>query len=208
MVSTMSCLKWGKGMSDFTVIGDIGETLKKLLEDDPWTGISPKPEITFKSPKEIKDDGGSTNKVSIFLYQILENSYLKNEEPQRIDDTHLQSPPLSLDLIYLVTPYSEDKTQEKIILGKVMQIFHDNAILILIGTALQGDLPETDEEIKLLFNPISLDDLTKIWSAFQEVAYRLSVSYMVTPVRIDSTRKISIQRVVSKETNQSHMVPK
>ena len=193
-------------MSDFIVIGDIGETLKKLLEDDPWLGISPKPEIIFKSPKEIKDDGGSTNKVSIFLYQILENPYLKNEELQRIDDTHLQPPPLSLDLIYLVTPYSEEKTQEKIILGKVMQIFHDNAILI--GTVLQGDLSGTDEEIKLLFNPISLDDLTKIWSAFQEVAYRLSVSYMVTPVRIDSTRGINIQRVVSKETNQSYVVPK
>ncbi len=195
-------------MSDFTVIGDIGETLKKLLEDDPWTGFLPthKPEITFKSPKEIKDDGGSANKVSIFLYQILENPYLKNEEPQRIDDTRLQSSPMSLDLLYLVTPYSDDKTQEKFILGKVMQIFHDNAVLT--GTVLQGSLAGTDEEIKLLFNPISLDDLTKIWSAFQEVAYRLSVSYMVTPVKIDSTREFGMQRVISKEMNHSYMVPK
>ncbi|HEC97727.1 MAG TPA: DUF4255 domain-containing protein [Nitrospirae bacterium] len=193
-------------MSDFTVIGDIGETLKKLLEDDPWTGISPTPEITFKSPKEIKDDGGSTNKVSIFLYQILENPYLKNEEPQRIDDTHLQSPPQFLDLLYLVTPYSDDKTQEKIIMGKVMQIFFDNAVLT--GTVLQGALSGTDEEIKLFFNPVSLDDLTKIWSAFQEVAYRLSISYMVTPIRIDSTRQMGMQRVVSKEMNHSYMVPK
>jgi len=194
-------------MSDFTVIGDIGETLKKLL-DDPnfWTGIIPGPEITLKSPKEIKDDGGSTNKVSIFLYQILENHYLKNEEPQRISDTELKSPPLSLDLLYLVTPYSDDKTQEKIILGKVMQIFHDNAVLT--GTVLQGSLAGTDEEIKLLFNPISLDDLTKIWSAFQEVAYRLSVSYMVTPVKIDSTREFGMQRVILKEMNHSYMVLK
>lgn len=193
-------------MSDFTVIGDIGETLKKLLEDDPWTGISPTPEITFKSPKEIRDDGGSTNKVSIFLYQILENPYLKNEEPERIDDTHLQSPPQFLDLLYLVTPYSDDKTQEKIIMGKVMQIFFDNAVLT--GTALQGALSGTDEEIKLFFNPISLDDLTKIWSAFQEVAYRLSISYMVTPIRIDSTRQTGMRRVVSKEMNHSYMVSK
>lgn len=193
-------------MSDFTVIGDIGETLKKLLEDDPWTGISPVPEITFKSPKEIKDDGGSTNKVSIFLYQILENHYLKNEEPRRFSDTELKSPPLSLDLIYLVTPYSEDKTQEKIILGKVMQIFYDNALLT--GTILQGSLAGTDEEIKLLFNPISLDDLTKIWSAFQEVAYRLSISYLVSPVRIDSTRGTSMQRVVLKEMNHASITLK
>ena len=77
-------------MSDFTVIGDVGETLKKLLDDDPWSGITPKPEITFKSPKEIKDDGGSTNKVSLFLYQILENPHLRNQEPLRVNDSHLQ----------------------------------------------------------------------------------------------------------------------
>lgn len=188
-------------MSDFTVIGDIGETLKKLLEDDPWTGITPTPEITFKSPKEIKDDGGSTNKISIFLYQILENQYLKNEEPKRFDEMEIKSPPLSLDLLYLVTPYSEDKTQEKIILGKVMQIFYENSLLT--GTVLQGSLAGTDEEIKLLFNPISLDDLTKIWSAFQEVAYRLSIGYLISPVRIDSTRTASMQRVVLKEMSHA-----
>jgi len=190
-------------MSDFTVLGDVGETLKKLLEDDPWTGISPKPEITFKSPKEIKDDGGSPNKVSLFLYQILENPHLRNEEPQRIDDAHLRFPPIVLDLFYLVTPYSDDKTQEKFILGKVMQIFHDN--MILSGSILQGSLSGTDEELRLISHPISLDDLTKIWSAFQEVAYRLSVSYLVTPVKIDSILQSGIQRVLSKEMNHAYM---
>ncbi|NOY65346.1 MAG: DUF4255 domain-containing protein [Nitrospirae bacterium] len=189
-------------MSIFTVIGDIGVTLRKLLEDDPWVDVDPKPEITFKSPKEIKDEGGSANKVSIFLYHIHENPYIRNAEPLRVNDSLLQPPPLSLDLLYLVTPYSNYKTQEKIILGKVMQIFHDNPILT--GTVLKESLSGTDEEIKLLFNPISLDDLTKIWSAFQEVAYRLSVSYMVTPIRIDSTRQLGMQRVTSKETKYSH----
>jgi hypothetical protein len=193
-------------MSDFTVLGDIGETLKKLLDDDPWTGISPKPEITFKSPKEIKDDGGSANKVSLFLYQIVENPHLKNEEPLRVDDSRLQTAPLALDLLYLVTPYSDDKTQEKYILGKVIQIFYDNGILS--GTILQGSLSGSDEEIRLVSHAISLDDLTKIWSAFQDVAYRLSVAYMVTPVRIDSTRELGVQRVVSKEMNHAMAEPR
>lgn len=193
-------------MSDFTVIADVGETLKKLLEDDPWTGILPIPEITFKSPKEIKDDGGSTNKVSLFLYQIHENPHLRNEEPLRVNDSHLQTPPEVLDLLYLVTPYSDDKTQEKVILGKVMQIFYDNALLS--GTILQGGLAGSDEDIRLLFNPISLDDLTKIWSAFQDVAYRLSVSYLVTPVKIDSTRQTGMQRVLSKEMNHAVLEPR
>ncbi len=181
-------------MSNYTVIGDIGETLKKLLEEDAWTGVTPKPKITFKSPKEIKDDGGNINNaISLFLYQVLENPFHKNEELQRDGNSRLHVAPLGLDLFYLITPYHDDKTQEKVILGKVMQIFYDSAILS--GSILQGALKETDEEVKILTNPITLDDLTKIWSAFQEVAYRLSLSYLVTPVSIESTRKIDIQRV-------------
>lgn len=195
-------------MSDYTVIKDIGETLKKLLKNDSFFSDI---DIILKSPKEIKVDEGSTSglstsKVSIFLYQILENPYLKNEEPERIGDTLLKPSPLSLDLLYLVTPYSTDETDEKRILGKVMQIFFDNAILT--GSVLEGSLKGTDEEIKLLFNPISLDDLTKLWNAFQEVTYRLSVSYLVTPVRIDSTREMGIQRVVSKEMGYYYAMKK
>jgi hypothetical protein len=182
-------------MSDYTVIGDIGETLKKLLEADCWDGIT-KPEVILESPEEIEDEKKA--KVSLFLYQIFENPYLKNEEPAQFDDTNLLLPPQSLDLLYLVTPYSKDRTQEKYILGKVMQIFYDNSILT--GTVLQGaSLRETDEEIKLIFNPISLEDLTKIWSAFRKVPYRLSISYLVTPVKIDSRRKMAMQKVVSKD---------
>lgn len=190
-------------MSDFTVVGDVGETLKRLLDDDPWTGVMPKPDVTFKSPKEIKDEGGSANRVSLFLYQILENPFLRNEEPLRGGDDQLQTPPLVLDLFYLVTPYSEDKTQEKYILGKVMQIFYDNAVLS--GTVLQGALAGTDEALRVVAHPLSLDDLTKLWSAFQDVAYLLSVGYLVSPVKIDSTRETSMQRVVSKEVDQSFM---
>lgn len=198
-------------MSSFFVLGAVAETLKKLLEDDPWQGITTKPEITFKSPKEIKDSGGQNNGVSLFLYQILENPYLKNEEPEDTSDgsgaaTIPLLPPLSLDLMYLVTPYHDDKTQEKFILGKVMQIFHDNGILS--GTVLQGALSGTDEALRLLLNPISLDELTKIWTAFPDVGYRLSVSYTVSPVGIDALRDVSNQRVVSKDLEQTSMIQK
>lgn len=193
-------------MSEFTVIGDIGETIKKLLEDGDWDEIGGSPEITFKSPKEIKDEGTSNNKVSLFLYHIEVNPHLRNEDLIKVNDTGLQQPPFPLYLYYLLTPYSENKTDEKYILGKAMQIFYDNAILK--GTVLQGTLADSDEEFKLLFHPISLDDLTKIWTAFQEAAYRLSVVYQVTPVRIDSTREMQTQRVVQKEMDNAHMIPK
>ena len=101
--------------SNFTVIGDIGETLKKLLEDDPWEGMAEdsKPEIIMKSPKEVGEEGTLNNKVSIFLYHIHINPYLRNQEPPVTNDTAFKIPPLVLDLNYMVTPYSEDKTDEK-----------------------------------------------------------------------------------------------
>ena len=192
-------------MSDFKVIGDIGETFKNLLEDDiHWTDIT-KPEITLKSPKEI-NTGENINIISIFLYQIVENTYLKNEELQKIDTTILHYPPMAVDLLYLITPYGSDPTQEQYMLGKVMQILFDNAVLT--GSVLQKSLKGTDDEIRLIFNPLTLDDLNKIWSAFQETGYRLSISYLVTPVRIDSIHEISVQRVVSKEMGSYYKILK
>lgn len=193
-------------MSNFKVIGDIGETLKNILDDNTkWTDIT-KPEITLKSPKQIKDDGEVNNKVSIFLYQIVENIHLKNEQLQRIDNTNFRHPPMALDLSYLVTPYSIDPTQEKYILGKVMQIFFDNPVLT--GTVLTGSLKGTDDEFRLIFNPLSLDDLTKIWGDFQDVDYKLSISYIISPIRIDSKQEMSMKRVVSKEMDYYYSIPK
>jgi hypothetical protein len=144
----------------------------------------------------------------------MENPHLKNQEMRNISPTQLGYPPLTLDLYYLLTAYASaqipDRTERTLeehrILGRAMRIFYDNAILS--GTILQGSLSGTGEELRVVLNPISLDDLTKIWSAFQEVGYRLSVSYLVTPTNIDSTRDMSMQRVVSKEMNHSFMVPK
>lgn len=193
-------------MSDFTVIGDIGETLKDLLDRDPWDDISSKPEITFSSPREIKDESGNSNKVSLFLYEVLENPYMRNQEPGGFENLYNMLPPLVVDLLYLVTPYSKDKTQEKYILGKVMQIFYNNSILT--GTILHGSLSGSDERIKLLYQPMSLDDLTKIWTVFQDVGYRLSISYLVTPVKIDSTVMLKQHLVETQEMRYYQMVAK
>lgn len=72
---------------------------------------------------------------------------------------------MALDIFYLVTPYSSNKTDEKYILGKVMQIFYDNARLQ--GAVLQGGLAGTAEEFKLLFNAVSLADFARVWDAFR-----------------------------------------
>jgi hypothetical protein len=76
-----------------------------------------------------------------------------------------------------------------------MQIFYDNAILK--GSALQDILKDTAEELRVIFNPVSMEDINKLWSAFMR-PYRLAVSYEVKVIYIDSERETGGERVLRK----------
>ena len=175
-------------MSDYTVIADVGKTLIKLLEDNIKDEIS-EGQITLSSPEET-----DLGKLSLFLYQVTENAYIKNQEMQMVNSTKLEYPPLSLSLFYLVTPHTENREKDHRILGKVMQIFYDNSILR--GSVLQGSL--AGEELRLILNPLSMEELNKIWNVMSK-SYKLSVCYEVTPVRIESMREREVKRVTERE---------
>ena len=176
-------------MSNYKAIQSIEDTLTGLLaKDEVLKDINPTPKIFFEPPP--KEPSITVNNVYFFLYQVVENVHMKNEDMLRTNDLHLQYPPMSLDLYYLLILYGPGRN---IILGRIMQIFYDHSIM----KGAELNLDNEDEEIKIIFNTISLDDLTKIWSAFKETGYALSVSYLITPVRIDSTRELGVHRVVS-----------
>ena len=79
-----------------------------------------------------------------------------------------------------------------------MQLFHDYPILD--KTLLSDDLVNSgNHELKILLDEITIDDLNKIWSLFPNKPYRLSISYMITPLMIPSSIERAISRVVTKE---------
>lgn len=188
-------------MSSFTIIRDIGKTLENLIEtqwgEEPETKDISCPSISFDSPYELMKSGNQFQKLSIFLYQINENI-----QPRNIDSyvdygsgsVGRPYPPLSLELLYLITPIStispaHDAINEKMILGRVMQILYDNPVLPnekFGWEKCEGSLKHSDSQIRILFRPLSIDDLTKIWTSFHDSPYRLSVAYLVTPIFIDS----------------------
>ncbi|MCF6155892.1 MAG: DUF4255 domain-containing protein [Candidatus Brocadia sp.] len=197
-------------MSEYTAIADVGETLIRLLRDN-MSDLIPPDSIVLLSPADVE---GQNIRLTLFLYSVVENPHLKNQEMHEISPTQLRYPPLTLDLQYLLTTYAStvipDRTERTLeehrILGRAMRIFYDNAILS--GSVLQGGLAGTDEELRITLNPVSLEDLTKLWTAFPNRSYRASVGYLVTPVRIDSIREMGMQRVISKEMNHAYMIPK
>ncbi len=190
-------------------IADIGETLIGLLRDNiqnlPWQSI------VLASPGEIeaKDDV----RLSLFLYQILENVHLKNQDMQIKNSTTLGFPPVVLDLYYMLTSHisssehdlTEKTKEEHTILGRAIQVLNENSTLI--GSTLKGSLAGSTDEIHIMLTSMNLDDVTKIWTTFQGKPFRTSVCFLVTPVLIDSTREVGVKRVVSKEMNYYRMVP-
>lgn len=188
-------------MGEYTAIADIGESLIQLLRmnmDDLITPAS----IVLLSPADVE---GQDIRLTLFLYNIVENPYLKNLEMSQEGEEVLRPPSLYLDLYYMLTTYasphitdrSERTLEEHRILGRAMRIFHDNGLLK--GTVLQGSLAGSSDEFRICLNPMSLEDQNRIWSAFPNRSIRASIGYLVTAVSLDSTRTIEAKRVMIRE---------
>lgn len=189
-------------MSNYTAIADVSDTLIDLLRNNLEDLISPD-SVVLISPGEI--EANDSIRLSLFLFQVIENIHMRNQEMQVINPAKLKYPPLILDLFYMLTSYPsvgiQDKTErtkeEHRILGRATQILYDNSIIT--GSLLRGGLSGTDQELHISQTYLNLDDMTKIWGTFQEKSFRPSVCYLVNNVRIESTREKEAKRVIERK---------
>ena len=187
---------WDQLSQELTVLNDVSETLKTLLENN--VKELPSNSVTFDSPSDFQERGSTG--LSLFLYKVAENPDFKNQESQPADSDKLQYKPLTLDLYYLLTPFAHNRDAELVILSKIMRIFHDNAILS--SSSIKTSLVESgNKELRVVLNDISLEQLNNLWSTFPETPYKLSVSYLITPIQIPSERVLKIKRVIQKQTD-------
>ncbi|MCL6590426.1 MAG: DUF4255 domain-containing protein [Firmicutes bacterium] len=183
------------------VLRDLDETLKLLIKEHlkaDFPEFAYDDSITFESPADIDAASLTTAKVSIFLYQIVENSYLKNDDRVLYDNNHLQHRPLILDVYYLFTPYARNKETEHTILERIMTTFHDYQVLK--GAVLQGGLINSgNQEIRTVSHSFSFEEINKLWERFPNKPFKLSVAYMLTPIRVPSAKEPeAVTRVTEK----------
>jgi hypothetical protein len=155
--------------------------------------------------------------VNLFLYRVTENGYLQNQEiPGRGSPAAYGHPPLSLNLHYLLTAYGNvlvnqetipptyDDLDAHFLLGSAMRVLHDVPIITdRIATVrapsgrivLDARLRDGYEKVKLSLEPLTLEDITKVWSALV-LRYRLSAAYVVNVVQIESRRPRAFPRPV------------
>ena len=202
-------------MSDFRAIGGVSATLRTLLEDRMEipaeinnflvTVGTPRPESQDAQPLE-------RSRINLFLYRATENSSLKNREiPGQGQGLAFGHPPLSLNLYYMLTPYGstadEDFTDETLahyLLGSAMRVLHDFPViteeLLTVRPPpnqiiLDASLRDQHERVKITLEPTSLDDLSKVWTGLT-LPLRLSATYMVSVVQIESRRPRRIPKPV------------
>ena len=172
-------------MSDFTVVRAVTETLFNILKE----GItnSPDPQlngvaIDLRSPKEMRADNNTTG-ISFWLYRITRDADMLNNPPERPSPNQIKRQGLPVHLYYLVTPLVTKPEDRQTLIGRVLQLFNDHAILR--GADLQDSLIGSTEQFRVTLETLTLEELTRIWFSLSE-PYDLSVSYEVQVVKIDS----------------------
>ena len=67
-------------------------------------------------------------------------------------------------------------------------------------------LDSGNDEVRIVQNFLSLEDLNHLWNTFSK-PFKPSLVYLITPVRIPSTRALDAHRVVRKEDSYSQILP-
>lgn len=173
------------------------ELLSDALESDPDLNVffssaqGGTMEVMLHTPEEMVDlprEG-----VSLWLYRLQRDGETLNQPPRRIAPGELEPRPLPLRLHYLVTPIVDHATRplapelEQHVLGKALQVLHD--VGSLRGPLLRDDLSGEALEIFVRMEPLSLEEITRVWDAL-DLSYQLCVSYEVSVVPILSGRAL------------------
>jgi hypothetical protein len=182
-------------MANSNAIGDVSATLQKVLHDalvalDPgfFVDVSDLQGTMSVSPAHL----------TIFLFEVVEDPSARNRPPVRQatpPDVVLKKPPVALILRYMLTPWSGDRITDHKIVGKVIETLYDKAILS--GPDLLGTLLDSNVALKITLSPITLEDRTRVWYSVQK-PYRLSLTYEVRVVDIDSTVVRKVAQVTSR----------
>lgn len=185
-------------MATYEAISEVSISLKKLI----WNNIQGtalgeqvgENGIAFNHPTD-NDTSSNAKKLSIFLFRIGENCYQRNQ-PISFDNVDGCGYPIALDLYYMITSHFEKSLSDHMLMnqkliGRVVQIFNENQVLRV--PSLEDTL--SGEDIKIFNYDMPLEEIGKIWGGLLENnPYMLSVFYEVTPVIIDSKKRVSARR--------------
>ncbi|MGE3539957.1 MAG: DUF4255 domain-containing protein [Candidatus Tectimicrobiota bacterium] len=182
------------------VIADVGATVRQVLREH-IADLMPAERVVFASPADI--DITTEPRLGVFLYQVLESAEMRNQppEPEGLSGMRYSQ---TVDLFYLITPYTQQLEDAHRLLGQVMRVFVDHAVLH--GSLLQGSLADIGQALRLLLHPITIEELNRLWGLFPNRPYRLSLAYQVTPVKIVGSLRAAAGRVITRQVDYAQVL--
>ena len=184
-------------MSNYLAIATATATLGDVVHKAAENALGSTVTLNFGRPT-APTSGSTERKVHVYLYQVTPNAALRNNDLPSRDSggrvTH--RPTAALDLHYLLSFYGDDRTLEPSrMLGAVARDIYAQPVLstqainnaIASRTELTGsDLAAGPEKVKFIPSPLSLDEISRLWSVMVQTPHVLSVVYQGTVVLIES----------------------
>ena len=182
-------------MSSPLSIASVTSVVKSMLENGlvmhGATAVVGELAVTALPPDRIGTGADERSQLNIYLYRITPNTAWRAIPANGSADNGGRTVPLSLDLHYLLTAYGERDYHAETLLGSAMELLHETPVLtretiapIVATLAARGnsgmsvftDVIDSIDRITLSPEFLSMEDLTKLWSALQ-ARYRLSATY-------------------------------
>jgi len=195
-------------MSSYSIIRDTSLELRRRIHSalstaqDADLGLTtPEEDITFS----LASDDLDGPRLSLYLYRLEPEGSLRNQRPLPAADTGLRSPPLALQLHYLIIPLDDAEDTNHLMLGRILQYFHDRPFLESLNGAPLGDSHGGNSpEARVVLETLTVEQQSHVWSALH-TEYRLSIGYLVRAVAIDTAEPVTpARRVVEALTAVGH----
>lgn len=188
-------------MSNVLAIATVSAALQRLLMPVASAAV-PGSEVWVDRSDVKRQKSG----VNIYLYRHSIDSVSRNEDlpARRANGTLAARPKLATTLHYLLTFHGkDDELVPQRLLGATAASLHSRPIVtralieaVTDEAALpQGmhkylasnDLLDADELVRVSPDPMSLDELSKLWSVFFQSPYQLSATYAASAVLLEET---------------------
>jgi hypothetical protein len=182
-------------LSSIEIINHVNSTLFNILRESFAESLGQDLNITVGSPADEDGSGDHAPRLYIFLYNIVEDAFSKNRQREFRGGARLLSfkPPLTLNLYYMLTPFSAprssttpdppERVQGHTMIALAMQAFYNNALVNPKYFPRNTTLGES--QVRISSVQMNLEEITKIWSSFNK-PFQMSVCYEVSVVQIQS----------------------
>ncbi|MEP7270476.1 MAG: DUF4255 domain-containing protein [Acidobacteriota bacterium] len=205
-------------LSSALAIAAVTAVLKDLLNNGVITNdlasVAGNPiKVTAKPPDAVLSGQPEEPGLNLYLYHMTPNQGWRNAGlPSRNGNgDRTTNPPLAMDLHYLLMAYGREEYQAEILMGYAMQLLHETPVLTrqairtslsalpaqqvsgaILPSAFQAlaaaDLANQIELVKISPEVLSIEELSKLWSAFQANHFRLTAGYQASVVLIESQK--------------------